>query len=95
MTNCAEEVKFFRKSVENPEVQNPKNLISQSRKALTGIFLLLIVLPELLIYSGKIGDALILYAGILAALSLISIFLKDHEIRNVCQALLLLPILRL
>lgn len=95
LTNCIEEVKFFKKPVENPEVQKPKNSISQIRKTLTGIFLLLIVLPELLIYSGKIGNALILYAGILAALSLISIFIKDQEIRNVCQALSLLSILRL
>ena len=94
LTTCIEEVKFFKKLVENPEVKNPKKSIFLSKKAFTSIILLLIFLPELLIYSGKIEDALFLYAGILAVLSLISIFLKDQEICNVCQALLLLPILR-
>lgn len=95
LTNYIEEVTFFRNSIENSEIQKKNNSILFDRKAITSIFLMLIVLPEILIYSGKIGYALILYVGLLANLSLISIFLKDPEIRKLCQALLLLPLLRL
>lgn len=95
MTNCGEEVKILGKSAENYEVQKQKSLISKSREYLAGILLLLIVLPESLIYFGKFRVALLLYACILIALSLISIFVKEKEIRNICQAFLLLPIFRL
>jgi len=94
VTNCGEEITIFGKSAENPEVQR-NNSKYQSREALAGVLLLLIVLPESLIYSGEIKIALLLYAGILVALSLISILVKDKEIRNICQVFLLLPILRL
>jgi membrane protease YdiL (CAAX protease family) len=93
MKNCSEETTFFGKSSEN-QVQQ-KNSKYQSREALAGFLLLLIILPESLIYSGEIKIALLLYSGILVALSLISIFVKEKEIRNICQAFLLLPILRL
>jgi len=65
MTNCGEKVKILGKSAENSEVQKQKSSIFQSRENLAGILLLLIVLPESLIYSGKFGVALLLYAGIL------------------------------
>jgi len=94
MTNFGEKTTIFGKSAENPEVQH-KNSKYQSREALAGVLLLLVVLPESLIYSGEIKIALLLYAGILVALSLISIFVKEKEIRNICQVFLLLPIFRI
>ncbi|AKB17626.1 MULTISPECIES: CPBP family intramembrane glutamic endopeptidase [unclassified Methanosarcina] len=94
MKNCSKETTIFGKSAENPEVQL-KNSKYQSKEALAGVLLLLIVLPESLIYSGEIKIALLLYTGILVALSLISIFIKEQEIRNICQVFLLLPIFRL
>ena len=93
MKNCGEETTILGKPTEN-QVQE-KNSKYQSREALAGVLLLLIVLPESLIYSGEIKIALLLYACMLVALSLISIFVKEKEIRNICQAFLLLPILRL
>lgn len=77
------------------ETQKQKDSIYRKKEVFAGILILLIILPESLIYSGKIGGALLLYAGILTALSLISIFVKDQGIRNICQVFLLLPILRL
>lgn len=94
MTNFDKETRIFWKSTENPEVRQ-KNSKHQNREVLAGVLLLLIVLPESLIYSGNIQIALLLYAGILIALSFISIFVKEQEIRNICQVFLLLPILRL
>lgn len=92
MTNCNAEI--FRRLAKNPEVQQKDSKI-KNREALAGVFLFLIVLPESLIYFEKIKIALLLYAGILVTLSLISTSIKETEVRNVFQAFLLLPILRL
>ena len=94
MTNFDKNIRNFWNSAENPEIRQ-KNSKHQSREVLAGTLLLLIVLPESLIYSGNIEIALLLYVGTLVALSLITVFVKEQEIRNICQVFLLLPILRL
>jgi uncharacterized protein len=95
MTNYGEEVIILGKSAENSEFQKLNNSIYQFRETLAGILILLIALPESLIYSGQFGAAILMYAAILIALSLISIFVKIKEIQNISQAFLLLPIFRL
>ncbi len=94
MTNFNKKTRIFWKSAENPELRQ-KNSNHQGREVLAVFLLLLIALPEYLIYSEYTQTALLLYAGLLVVLSLISIFVKEQEIRNICQAFLLLPILRL
>jgi len=61
----------------------------------TGIPILCIIVAELLIFSGKIGVAVWVHIGILIALSLSNMFIKDQEIHKIHQALMLLPVLRL
>lgn len=61
----------------------------------TVIPIFLIMFAELLIFSGRIGGAVWIHIGILIALSLSSIFIKEPEINSIHQALMLLPVLRL
>lgn len=61
----------------------------------TAIPIFLIIFAELLIFSGRIGTAIWIHIGILIALSLSSIFIKEAEINSIYQALMLLPVLRL
>ena len=90
------EITIFGKSVERSEVQKQKSSIYQNKEKLTvGLLVLLILLSESLIYFGKFKAALLMYAFMLTALSLVSIFVKETEIHNICQLFLLLPILRL
>jgi uncharacterized protein len=95
LTNYEEKIKVFEKYTTDMETQKQKSSVSHKKVVFAGILLLLIVFPEIMIYSGKIGVALLFYAGILAILSVSSIFVKNQEIRNICQVFLLLPILRL
>jgi membrane protease YdiL (CAAX protease family) len=61
----------------------------------TAIPILCIITAELLIFSGKMGTAVWLHIVTLIALSLSNLFIKDYEVNNIHQALMLLPILRL
>jgi membrane protease YdiL (CAAX protease family) len=88
-------VNILGKSAENLEAQEDGGFIYQGKETLAGILFLLILLPESFIYSGNFEVALLLYAGILTALSLISIFVKETKIHNICQVFALLPIFRL
>lgn len=94
VTSYGEETAILRKSTENPDIQH-RNSKYQSKKVLASILLTLIILPESLIYSGNVKVALLLYVGILVVISLVSIFVKEQKVRNIYQAFLLLPILRL
>lgn len=94
MTTSDKKSKIFWKLAEYIEIQQ-KNSKYQSREILAGFLLLLIILPESLIFSGEIKIALLLYAGIFIALSLISTLFIEQKIRNICQAFLLIPVLRL
>ncbi|MDD4619797.1 MAG: CPBP family intramembrane metalloprotease, partial [Methanosarcina sp.] len=61
----------------------------------TAIPVVCIALAELLIFAGKMKFAVWLHIGILIALSLSNIFIKDLKVYRIYQALMLLPILRL
>jgi len=61
----------------------------------TAIPIFAIIFAELLIFSGRIGTAVWIHIGILIALSLSNIFIKEPEICKIYQALMLLPVLRL
>lgn len=93
--NFSEKLKVFKKTLKNSDVAEHMRSINQNDKRVVYILIFSIILPEIFIYFGKIGEALYLYAGILAALSLMSLFTKDQEIRNICQIFLLIPIFRL
>ena len=56
---------------------------------------LFIALAELLIFFGRTEEAVWVHIGILVALCLSNIFIKDAEVNKIHQALMLLPILRL
>lgn len=64
-------------------------------KGLIGIPVIFIAFAELLIYSGKIKEAVLLHVIILMGLSLSATVMKDDQVQKSYQALLLLPILRL
>lgn len=54
-----------------------------------------IAFAELLIYSGRELEAIVIHALILLGLSFSTMFIKNEEIQKTYQALILLPILRL
>lgn len=56
---------------------------------------LCIALAELLIFSGRIAAAICVHIGILVALSLSNIFIKDPKVHKIYMPLMLLPLLRL
>ena len=67
----------------------------RKRRLFTVIPVLCIVLAEILMFLGKVGIAIWVHIGILIALSLSNIFVKDSEVQKIYQALMLLPIMRL
>jgi membrane protease YdiL (CAAX protease family) len=72
-----------------------ENFEIRKRRLFTSIPVLCIALAEILIFLGKMGIAVWVHIGILIALSLSNIFVKDFEVQKIYQALMLLPILRL
>jgi len=76
------------------EADQKKIKISKLR-IFTAIPVMCIALAELLIFSGRMGAAVWVHIGILIALSLSNIFIKDPEVHKIHQALMLLPVLRL
>jgi len=72
---------------ENPDIRN--------KEIYVGIPILAIALAEMLIYSGRVKEAIWLHAAILVGLSLFVTLMKNEEVYKTYQALLLLPILRL
>lgn len=77
------------------EGSDPEKLRIRKTRILTAIPILIIAFAELLIFKGRIGEAIWIHIGILIALCLSNIFLKDSKINKVYQSLMLLPILRL
>jgi len=57
--------------------------------------ILCIALAELLVFSGKIAAAICVHIGILIALSLSNIYIKDPKVHKIYMPLMLLPLLRL
>ncbi|AKB76140.1 CAAX amino terminal protease family protein [Methanosarcina lacustris Z-7289] len=71
------------------------NLDIRDKDIYVGIPILTIAFAEMLIYSGRIKEAVWLYLFILMGLSLSITLLKNEEVRKTYQALMLLPLLRL
>ncbi|KKG09429.1 CPBP family intramembrane glutamic endopeptidase [Methanosarcina sp. 2.H.A.1B.4] len=71
----------------NPEIRN--------KEIYVGIPILAIAFAEMLIYSGRIKEAVWVHMVLLMGLSLSIPLMKNEEIRKTCQALMLLPLLRL
>jgi len=76
------------------KIESDKDKIKKIR-IYTAIPIFIIMFAELLIFSGRIGTAIWIHIGILIALSLSNIFIKEPEINSIYQALMLLPVLRL
>jgi CAAX protease family protein len=64
-------------------------------RVFTAIPMICIAFAELLIFSGRTEAAVWVHIGILVALCLSNVFVKDAEVNKIHQALMLLPILRL
>lgn len=83
-----------RKTGEAEEVDQEK-LETRKLRLLTVAPILGITVAELLIFSGRMGAAVWVHIGVVIALSLSDIFLKNQEIHRLYQAFMLLPVLRL
>jgi membrane protease YdiL (CAAX protease family) len=84
----------IRKTAGSEETDQEK-LEARKLRFLIAAPVLSIALAELLIFSGRMGAAVWVHIGIVIALSLSDIFLKDPRTHKVYQALMLLPVLRL
>lgn len=78
-----------------PEEVDLEKFEARRIRLLTAIPILSITAAELLIFSGRMGTAVWIHIGVIIALSLSDIFLKDPEIHRIYQAFMLLPVLRL
>lgn len=56
---------------------------------------LFIAIAELLIFLGRIEAAILVHSGVILALSLSYIFIKDNDVHKIYMPLMLLPILRI
>ena len=77
------------------EEADPKKIKINKLRIFIAIPVMCIALAELLIFSGRMEVAVWVHIGILIALSLSNIFIKDPEVHKIHQALMLLPVLRL
>lgn len=81
--------------IDGNEEINKESFDFRKRRLFIAIPVLCIALAEILMFLGKVGIAIWVHIGILIALSLSNIFVKDPEVQKIHQALMLLPILRL
>ncbi|MDP4197099.1 MAG: type II CAAX endopeptidase family protein [Bacteroidota bacterium] len=81
--------------IDGTEEINQESFDFRKRRLFIVIPVLCIALAEILMFLGKVGIAIWVHIGILIALSLSNIFVKDSEVQKMHQALMLLPILRL
>jgi membrane protease YdiL (CAAX protease family) len=82
------------------KMKAPENLIERTpeiknKRVYLTIPCAAIAFAELLIYSGRELEAIIMHALILLGLSFSTMFIRNEEIQKTYQALILLPILRL
>ncbi|MBZ4037893.1 hypothetical protein K6T82_24320, partial [Flavobacterium sp. 17A] len=73
------------------EEGNQKSFQLKKRRLFTAIPVLCIAFAEILMFLEKVGIAIWVHIGILIALSLSNIFVKDSEVQKIHQALMLLP----
>jgi len=77
------------------EKLNLEEFEAERIRLFTAIPVVFIGLAELLIFAGRIKIAIWVHIGVLIALSLSDIIIKDLKVYRIYQALMLLPILRL
>lgn len=80
---------------EKQETTESGNLEIRNKEIYVGIPILTIAFAEMLIYSGRIKEAVWVHMVLLMALSLSIPLMKNEEVRKTYQALMLLPLLRL
>ncbi|KKH99283.1 CAAX protease [Methanosarcina sp. 1.H.T.1A.1] len=80
---------------EKQETTESGNLEIRNKGIYVGIPILAIAFAEMLIYSGRIKEAVWVHMVLLMGLSLSIPLMKNEEIRKTYQALMLLPLLRL
>jgi membrane protease YdiL (CAAX protease family) len=80
---------------EYQETNELENLKIRNKKVYVGIPILAMTFAEVLIYFGKINEALWIHMAILIGLSLSTTLTKNEDIYKTYQALMLLPLLRL
>lgn len=80
---------------ENQETDELEKLKIRDKEVYVGIPIIAIAFAEILIYFGRVKEALWIHMGILMGLSLSIIFMKNEDIYKTYQALMLLPLLRL
>ena len=80
---------------ENQETNELEKRETKNKEIYVGIPILAIAFAEMLIYSGRIKEAVWVYLFLLMGLSLSITLLKNEEVRKTYQALMLLPLLRL
>lgn len=82
-------------STENQENIESKNSEIKNNKTYVGIPILTITFAEILIYSGRLKEAIWVHMILLICLPLSVTFVRNYEVRKTYQALMLLPLLRL
>lgn len=80
---------------ENQETNELKKLKIGNKEVYVGMPILAIAFAEILIYFGRVNEALWIHTFILMSLSLSIAFMKNEDIYKTYQALMLLPLLRL
>ncbi|MDQ1252636.1 MAG: protease family protein [Euryarchaeota archaeon] len=96
-------IKYFRKALYSFKIRRMVGTEEAVQEKVTARYfwlyiaipILCIVIAELLIFSGRLETAVWIHIGVLIALSLSSIFIKDTRIHKIYMPLMLLPILRL
>jgi len=77
------------------EGSDQEKLKIKKLRVFTAIPVMCIAFAELLIFFGRTEEAVWIHIGILVALCLSNIFVKEAEVNKIHQALMLLPIMRL
>ena len=96
-------IKYFRKTLYSFKIRRMVGTEDAVQEKVTARYfwlyiaipILCIVIAELLIFSGRLEAAVWIHIGVLIALSLSSLFIKDPTIHKIYMPLMLLPILRL
>ena len=89
------EEKEVSPEAKNKETNELEKLEVRNKEVYVGIPILAIVFAEILIYFGRLKEALWIHTVILIALSLSITFVKNKDVYKTYQALMLLPLLRL
>ena len=85
-----------KKVIENSEIrEEPENALPRHRGVFEAIPILIIAFAELMIYEGSLDEAIMAHTLLLITLVMCIALIKDRDIQQTYQILMLLPILRL